>query len=207
MSADETPRDAVPLSLCDPADWLARLARADELLDQGDYAGSYLTRARGFLWAWANAHSPAHKLCFVEGRGRQPLVAHFLAFEMLEATRRVLGWDEANYLEHALAPAPGGGGLHARLIFESPGHDVPADVGRQRWRGRLSVDQINAGTCPWLLPTRHGGLVALEHGDADRCGVTGREVEPGGPVMAGDTVAEFCAAVERAGGWWLPLGG
>lgn len=177
-------------------DWRARLALADVLEEADRTAESLLERSAAWRWAWAEALA-GHGLCFVEGMGRRPLVAHFRNDP--PTGRPEWGWELPNYLENASPPPDS-----VRVVFEAPGHDVPADLGRRRRYARLSADRINRGECPWLIPTRHDEYEP-EMGNPPRCAVyRGGTIEPGAAVMTGASVAEFCVAVEAAGGWWVP---
>lgn len=163
-----------------PGDWPARLAYADLLAESGNEAGAHYQRGRAWLWAWVES-IPHMKLCFVHGWQRSVLVAHFTQ----RGLRRLSGpgWRDPYYLQNAKPPD----WPTLQIAFESPGHDVPGDLGRQRKTEKYSVARINAGACAWLLPTGH----ALDDATV-----------PGEPVVAGATVAQFARAVERAGGWW-----
>jgi uncharacterized protein (TIGR02996 family) len=193
----------------DPGDWLARLAYADWLEEQGLAASSLEQRGVALRWAWAGRLAEeGWGLCFVEGRGVQPLIAHFC--QGPPAALRFPGWEEPFYYNNAARPEG-----TQRVIFESHGHDVPANLGRQRTRASLSVAAINGGRCPWLLIGRFAGEVQIDSLLPRRCqGKVIQEGGPGGddlvyfrhgdPVSAGASPLELGLKVSAAGGWWLP---
>lgn len=197
--------DARAIGAADPADHVARLAAADAALEAGDGRESYRLRAIAWQWAWAQTHGPAWRLCYVHGRGAAPMVAYFVPDETKASGP---GWAERNYSAASGPPE----GCCVRVLFESPGHVVPADLRPSR---HLSAARVNARDCPWLVAT--SGWARLYAGTPNRCdldvvggdGVAPEVTVPDGArdVHAGCTVPRFCAEIERAGGWWLPMRG
>ena len=161
MSSPDLPY-AISLPHCDPADWVARLAHADELEERSRLSQSYLARSRAWLWAWLCETQAAFRLRLVNGRGTDVKCAVFS-------------------LDVDSPPNPK---TDLTLCWNCDDYDLPGD-----W-GNGDVQEAGAGEEPWL---RSGRI--REFSDF---------LEPLPPVFRGASVLEFCAAIERAGGWWYP---
>lgn len=187
-------------------DTLAWYALGDSLEESGKAGEAGVARALPALWKWAE--SARGVLCYVDGLEGLPSLAYFTTQGLEDQWGD--DWDDAPYEFNAGPPtgpcAHGEGGsprrdcpacridYHpdgtprwclSRVMFYSPNHDFPRSAAPG-----VSVERINRGRFAWLL-------AAI---DCRR-----RDYPSGEPVQAGAGVLEFCQAVTRAGGWWLPL--